>query len=151
MIAVRDAAVERWQRLGHPSVKALIAAFKNPIRMCVVVRLRRWARLATRGPVEPLSAALKDSRKSVREAAAEALGNIGDARAVEQLSAALKDSYRDVRYAALRRCAIGTPAVEALITALKDSIGMCLGGRLRRCALLAMYGRGAVDRCPQGL
>jgi len=41
--------------------------------------------------VEPLIAALKDAEWRVREAAAEALGKIGDPRAVEPLIDALQD------------------------------------------------------------
>ena len=58
----------------------------------------------------------------VRWLAAEALGNLGDARAVEPLIAALKDSDSSVRQRAAE--ALGklrdTRAVEPLITALKD-------------------------------
>jgi HEAT repeat protein len=58
-------------------------------------------KLKAKGNVEGLIKALgyqKDWR--VREAAASALGEIGDARAVESLIAALKDSDADVRQAA---------------------------------------------------
>jgi HEAT repeat protein len=41
--------------------------------------------------VEPLIAALKDENSDVRQAAAKALGKIGDPRAVEPLIAALSD------------------------------------------------------------
>jgi HEAT repeat protein len=58
----------------------------------------------------------------VRQAAAEALGKIGDARVVEPLIAALKDTDKDVRQAAA--VALGkigdARAVEPLIAALKD-------------------------------
>ena len=57
----------------------------------------------------------------VREAAARALGHIGDTRAAEPLIATLKDEVYEVRSAAswaLRK--IGAPVVESLIAALKD-------------------------------
>ena len=57
--------------------------------------------------VEPLIAALGDADEGVRKAAAEALGQIGDARAVEPLIGALKG--RDDR---VRKAAAG--ALEAL-------------------------------------
>ncbi|GAI50615.1 unnamed protein product, partial [marine sediment metagenome] len=50
--------------------------------------------------VEPLIQALKDEDEFVRSHAAEALENIGDARAVEPLIQALKDKERSVRFAA---------------------------------------------------
>ena len=72
--------------------------------------------------VEPLIAALKDENEYVRQAAAEVLGKIGDARAVEPLIAALKDESFSVRAAAARALGeIKDPrAVEPLIAALKD-------------------------------
>jgi hypothetical protein len=91
----------------------------------------RWALGKTLGKigepaVEPLIQALKNEHWSVREGAAEALGEIGSTRAVEPLIQALKDedSYEDsyVRRKAAR--ALGeirsTRAVEPLIQALKD-------------------------------
>ena len=59
----------------------------------------------------------------MRDAAAEALGEIGDARAVEPLIAALKDGDWDVRqFAAKALGKIGDArAVEPLIATLKDS------------------------------
>jgi HEAT repeat protein len=70
--------------------------------------------------VEPLIAALQDSRWEVRFAAARALGRIGDPRAVEPLIAALKEE--DGRSSAARAPGeIGDArAVEPLIFALKD-------------------------------
>jgi len=57
----------------------------------------------------------------VQEDAAEALGEIGDARAIESLIAVLKDKEQKVRKAATEALGkIGEPAVESLIAALKD-------------------------------
>ena len=94
--------------------------------------------------VEPLIAALKEG---VRKNAAEALGELKDARAVEPLVAALNDRVMDVRWAAAgaldkigwqpgkdeagvaywiakqdwEECVrIGAPAVEPLVAALED-------------------------------
>jgi len=50
--------------------------------------------------VELLCAALRDEDSDMREAAAGALGKIGDARAVEPLCAALRNKREDVRQAA---------------------------------------------------
>jgi len=79
-------------------------------------------KLKTKGNVKGLIKALgyeKDWR--VREAAAKALGEIGDHRALEPLINALEDkvlSGGEAAAEALER--IGTPAVEPLIDALKD-------------------------------
>jgi HEAT repeats/TIR domain/NACHT domain len=72
--------------------------------------------------VEPLLAALRDAEPDVRRAAAQALGDIGDARAVEPLLAALRDAEPDVRKAAAHALGdIGDArAVEALLAALHD-------------------------------
>jgi len=60
--------------------------------------------------------------RDLRRAAAEALGEIGDARAVEPLIAALKDKDREMRETAAKALGeIGDArAVEPLIAALKD-------------------------------
>ena len=78
------------------------------------------AKLAAKQDVPGLIKALgypKDS--SVRVAAAQALGQIGDARVLEPLAAALKDSEWIVRDAAAKALEkIGAPAVEPLAAAL---------------------------------
>jgi HEAT repeat protein len=57
----------------------------------------------------------------VRRAAAEALGQLGDARAVEPLIARLGDAAWNVRRAAAEALVkIGAPAVEPLIGRLGD-------------------------------
>lgn len=72
--------------------------------------------------VDPLIAALLDSNSKVRDAAAQALGRIGNPRAVEPLIAALDDKDELVPQAAAR--ALGQikdiRAVEPLIAALKS-------------------------------
>ena len=72
--------------------------------------------------VEPLIQALNDKHLKVCEAAALALGALGDKRAVEPLIAALHDKDSDVRETAAR--ALGKlgdkRAVEQLIQALHD-------------------------------
>jgi len=89
---VRKAAAEALGKIGAPAVELLIAALKDK-------RMDRY----------------------VHEAAAEALGKSGDARAIEPLIAALKDEDTDVRrYATKSLGEIGIPAVELLIAALKD-------------------------------
>jgi len=63
-----------------------------------------------------------DNSANVREAAAHALGRIGDARATEPLIATLRDKHKYVRLAAVKALTnMGNgQAVEALISALKD-------------------------------
>jgi HEAT repeat protein len=84
-----------------------------------------------RPAVDPLIAALKDGDYSVREAAADTLGQIGDARGAEPLIAALKDGTSSVRTAAAGALVkIGRAAVEPLIAVLVDSVS----NDLRECA-----------------
>ncbi|MCS7289027.1 MAG: HEAT repeat domain-containing protein, partial [Roseiflexus sp.] len=66
--------------------------------------------------------ALRDAAAGVRQAAAAALGAIGDAQAVPALSAALHDRDEDVRRAAVKALGrIGDPqAAPALIAALRN-------------------------------
>ena len=73
-------------------------------------------------PVEPLIAALKHDDSRVLGAAANALGQIKDARAVDPLLAVLKDEDWGVRLAASLALANlkDARAVDPLIAALKD-------------------------------
>ena len=67
----------------------------------------------------------EDGNLRVREAAAEALGKIGDVRAVKPLIKALRDVAFDVRLnAAFALGRIGEPAIESLIEALEDGNGL---------------------------
>jgi len=82
-------------------------------------------KLKAKGNVKGLIKALRYEKgwkaKHVQQDAAEALGEIGDARAVEPLIATLNHWGDDVRQAAAGALVeIGTPAVESLIAALKD-------------------------------
>jgi HEAT repeat protein len=112
--AVRKAAAEALDHLGWKPAQDESAGWywmaKHDWDKCVAL-----GALA----VEPLIAALKDENSDVRQAAAKALGKIGDPRAVEPLIAALSDESSDVRYAAAEALGkIKDPrAVEPLIAA----------------------------------
>ncbi len=83
---------------------------------------QNWDRIATIGKpaVEPLLARLLDKDQKVQMAAAEMLGQLGDARAVEPLIDLLKVYNKPVwRSTANALGKIGQPAVEPLITQLK--------------------------------
>jgi HEAT repeat protein len=101
-------------------MESLLATLRNPEE-----RQAAFQALASIGAlaVEPLIVALKDANWDVRRQAAEALGQIGDARAVEPLIAALKDANEMVRRQAAEALGkIGDArAVEPLVTALKES------------------------------
>jgi HEAT repeat protein len=72
--------------------------------------------------VPGLLAALRDADWNARLAAAEALGEIGDAAAVPGLLAALRDASLYVREAAAKALGeIGAPAVPGLLAALRDA------------------------------
>jgi HEAT repeat protein len=168
---VRASATEALVKIGAPAMEPLIAALKDKdVRKAAAEALDHlgwkpaqdesagwywmakhdWDKCVALGAlaVEPLIAALKDENSDVRQAAAKALGKIGDPRAVEPLIAALKDYYSGVRYAAADalgrlgwepaqdemagwywmakrdwdKCvALGALAVEPLIAALKDA------------------------------
>jgi HEAT repeat protein len=88
--------------------------------------VEEWLHFVAQSTIQPLLIVLGDSSLDavdidVRRAAAEVLGNQGDARAVESLIAALKDTYGEVRRAAavaLRQ--LGDAALDPLMTALLD-------------------------------
>ena len=119
---VRKAADEALVKIGAPAVEPLIAALKGEnkdVRQAAAAILGRlgwqpgrdeaagwywmvkgdWHNCVALGSpaVKPLIAALKDESFSVRRAAAEALGKIGDPRAVEPLIDALQDKEWFVR------------------------------------------------------
>ena len=104
--------------LIHPSTECLIAQLGDTGTYGAMGALVRQGRLA----VEPLIEALRDPQARASVYAAEALGQIGDARAVESLIIALRDSRYGVRASAAR--ALGqlrdTRAVEPLIAAVGD-------------------------------
>jgi len=110
----------RWDKcieIGAPAVGPLIAAL-DVSRNVSCKRQEAASALGQIGDaraVEPLIAALNDSKSDVRLAAADALAKIGDARAVQPLIAALYTTHG----AAEALVKIGTPAVEPLIAALK--------------------------------
>lgn len=116
-------AARALSKIGKPSVKPLIAAFKDKdenVRMNVA-----WAlgKIGDKQAIEPLITALKDENSGVRWWVADALGNISDIRAVQPLIVVLKEDNDDiVRQAAARALGnIGDSAtVESLIAALKD-------------------------------
>ena len=101
-------------------VKGLIKALKHK-DIDVWKRALRALGAIGKPAVEPLICALEDEHETVRWAAANALGEIGDARAVEPLIQALRDENRLVRSGALVALGkMGKPAVEPLIRALAD-------------------------------
>ena len=82
-------------------------------------------KLRAKGDVKGLIKALSYKKDSlVRQAAARALGQIGDAQAVEPLIAALKDPESHCDWDAKKALVqIGTPALEPLKTVLTDGQG----------------------------
>jgi len=71
--------------------------------------------------VEPVAALLQDGEKTVRDAAAAALGNIG-APALQALTAVMSSGNDEARSAAADALGrIGAPALEQLLACLKDA------------------------------
>jgi HEAT repeat protein len=122
---VRKCAAEALDKIGWvPGTDGQRAAY--------LIAVEDWESLVEWGgaAVEPLIEALSDENhcrntlyiRSLRAAAAEALGKIGDARAVEPLIGMLGDEDSDVRYDAAEALGkIGdVRAVEPLIKALEE-------------------------------
>ena len=118
---VRHAAVSALGEIGDVrAVGPLIAAFDDEdwVRHLALKALVPFGPLA----VDPLTAALEDASGSVREAAARALGEIGETRTVPSLIAALDDAEEEVRHATVEALGkIGPLAVDPLTAALEDS------------------------------
>ncbi len=143
------AVVKRdWTRLtslGAEAVELLIASLNDTVRWKRQAAAEALGQIRDASAVEPLIAVLTDIRvvserygysdesmegasyykdvdrnQDVRQASAEALGNIGDGRAVEPLIAALEDNYMSGSYVAEALGQLGDArAVEPLIKALK--------------------------------
>jgi HEAT repeat protein len=119
----RKQAVERLVELGEPAVLPLIQALE---RHSSTLLMEVLGRLRDPRAVAPLVAALTQENPHIRQAAATALGLIGDPQAVR----ALIDSFRvesgdteDItawQDAAEALAHIGEPAVGPLIAALAD-------------------------------
>lgn len=125
--SLRRTAVDALGELGDPAAaQALTDALSDTDS-----RVRQQAREVLQGlgksPVGPLIATLGDPQTTtdVREDAARALGEIGDARAIEPLASALEDNEASVRRAAavaLRRMGdarADAPLASAIDAALK--------------------------------
>jgi len=114
--------LKRWNNkvanLIYPSTERLIAQLGDTGTYGAMRALVSRGQLA----VGPLIQALRDPQARASVYAAEALGQIGDARAIEPLIIALRDSRYGVRASAAR--ALGglqdARAVEPLIAALGD-------------------------------
>ena len=85
------------------AVPALRARIDDPSWIVQVAVLRALVELGATGLATRLTVLLQSSREAVREATAEALGEMGDAGAISALGETLKqDSDEFVRFAALR-------------------------------------------------
>ena len=118
-------AKEQWKKcVKIAAIEPLIAVLHDDrvIEIRDAPATRTLVKIGARA-VGPLIGSLNDQNGNVRQAAAEALGQIGDPRAVEPLIGVLKDENEKVRRAtaeALSR--IRDPlAVEPLIGVLKDN------------------------------
>ena len=111
-------ASEVLSEIGEPAVEPLLTILDSNVGYHAAEALGKIGQPA----VSPLIVALGHKNNDVRENAARALGNIGDARAVAPLILALDDKAMGVReYAAQALGKLGdTRAVAPLITALGD-------------------------------
>jgi len=136
--AVRNEAITALGGITNPgTVKYLLAALKDPRydRKKVIDALGETGDPA---PLEFLIYALQDTTwegRIYQEAAARALGKIGDVRAVEPLIAAVNSKFYEVRKEAVEALGkIGDSRIEIhLITALKDE-----NENLREAAVAAL-------------
>lgn len=102
---------------------------KNPtLQLSAIERLAKMRDFAT---ANVLASALDDPEARVREAAALALGSVGDETLVPAISKAIRDSHVSVRYAAVTalREIGGRAAGQAMCAALSDP-----DARIRRLA-----------------
>jgi HEAT repeat protein len=119
---VQNSAAEALAKIGDSrAISALLVGLKSTGLSGKSYRFELLVKIGTPA-LEPLITTLKDKDENVREYAAQALGELGDARAVEPLIITLKDKDKNVReYAAKALGKIGdSRAVEPLIAAMKD-------------------------------
>jgi HEAT repeat protein len=121
-------------------IKGLVEALRYRDHVIGASAAEKLGELGDSGAVEPLIAALKDTKARVREAANRSLGKLGDRRAVEPIIAALKDSNVWVRTAAAS--ALGeladVRAIEPLMAILKVEEGDASVLNEARRAMVAM-------------
>jgi HEAT repeat protein len=114
--SVRQAAVGALEQLGWKPDQGEDGAW-------YWIAKRDWRNAVALGPpaVEPFITVLKDEDLNICQAAAVALGKIGNGWALEPLIAALKDGRDDMRLAAADAIVkFGAYAVEPLIAVLKN-------------------------------
>ncbi len=102
--SVRWACAEALAMLqDSAAIPALIARLDDPSWIVQVAVIRALVELGASGFADKLALLLRSSRQAVREAAAEALGQIGDAEAILALGETLqRDADEFVRLAAIR-------------------------------------------------
>lgn len=139
--SIREAAAAALDRIGLPD---------DPVvRAWHAVTRKDWPAAGALGEaaVEPLCSCLRDPDATVRNAAAEALGRIGQP-AVGQLIRLLKDGMREeeARKAAARALVmIGEPAIGSLCALLDEPREIGLSAQFAAASALAAIGAAAVE------
>jgi HEAT repeat protein len=120
---IRVSAAEALGNIGDeralPALIANLADLSHTIRKAAEQALIKISKAA----VEPLIVAMRQPNNLIRQHAAAALGEIGDARAIEPLLYFMRDPDRDVSFwAAYALGQIGEPmAIFSLNAALRDA------------------------------
>ena len=144
-----DFAVMALAEIGTPSVEPLIKILKvgdqklkdkaasaleminwepegDEDKMAYFIGKRNFSEIVkySTKAVEPLAKLLEENDINVRQAVAEALGNIGDNKVIEPLIKALQDNNVLVQNTALKALVkIGEQSIESLIAVVKDEQG----------------------------
>lgn len=129
-------------RLASAHTTELVQLIQSPDRAVALEATRRAAALKSSSAVLPLARVLADSRDvPLRQAAVNALTEIGSAGALQALERSIEDPDRDVRVSAVR--ALGAKAYKGVLTRLDAVVkgkAVRAADRTEKMAFFEAYG-----------
>ncbi|HJQ19642.1 MAG TPA: HEAT repeat domain-containing protein [Gemmatimonadaceae bacterium] len=139
---IKPLVEEAATRLASANTAALVALIQSTDQVVSLEAIRRSGALKSASAVLPLAKVLADSKDvQVRQAAVNALMDIGSAGALQALEKSVEDADRDVRIAAVRT--LGAKAYKGALTRLDNVVkGKALrsADRTEKMAFFEAYG-----------
>jgi len=118
---IRTLVEQAADRLAAANTAELVKLVQSPDRSVSIEAVRRAGAMRSPAAVAPMAKLLANSDDvSLRQAAVQALTDIGSAGALQALEKSIDDSERDVRVAAAR--ALGAKAYRGVFTRLEQAV-----------------------------